>query len=324
MSNKYLLLGKDQGLKNDKLDELKKAFKKENGQVNAQKFYLNDKNDVKNFLEGLSSASLFSNENTFYILENAESFKESDVRIFASSSENSNDYFTFLSSENKVSASLEKCFQKQNIFIFYEMFENQKVPFLKTEAAKRGLKLNDDAALLLLSLKDNDTLTLRKTLDEISLFIDTEKKEKLITSELLYEFLNHDREENGFTIASYIARKDKSSALLAIKSIVNENANALSSLFPSLLFSLFRVEEAAINKENGAYKDAIFSISDSNGNTTLIRSPLEKNTINTFLKNYNRKEISKIVKTVIETESAIRQNDTILADILLTKMIVDL
>lgn len=323
MSYKYLLLGKDQGLKKDKLDELKKAFKKANAELNTKKFYLDDKNDAKAFLDDINSASLFSNENTFYILENADSFKEADVKAFATSANNSEDYFVFLSNENKVSSSLEKCFDKKNIFVFYEMFENQKVPFLKTEAAKRGLRLGDEAATLLLTLRDNDTLTLRKTLDEILLFIDTEKKDKQITTDLLYDFLNHDREESGFTIASYIARKDKASALLAIKSILNENTNALSSLFPSLIFSLLRVEEAAINKENGAYGDAVFNINDSTGSQTVIRSPLEKNTINTFLKNYSRKDISRIVKTVIETESAIRENDTVLSDILLTKMIAD-
>lgn len=324
MSDRYLLLGKDRGLKNDKIVELKKRFKQANPNGEIIKYYADDKNDIKNFFSNISEASLFSSDNSFYIIENANKLTENDIKTLKKVTENSNDFIILNSDENKVSSSLSNLFEKTNTFIFYEMFENQKVPFLKAEAAKRGLKLEDSAASLLLTLRDNDTLMLRKSLDEILLFIQTENLEKNITTTLLYDFLNHDKEESGFTVASYIAKRDKKAALNAIKNMSAENSNIQSTLFPSLIFSLLRAEEVAINKENGVPQDEIFNIVDANGTNTVIRSPLEKNTIATFLKNYKRDEISRIVKLVIETEGAIRENDADLSDILLSKMILDI
>lgn len=326
MKNKFLLLGKEEGLQNEKLESLKETARKKFNINTVRKFYGTDKNDIVLFINALSEISLFG-DNDMLIMYYADLITGENAKaIVKAIKDESNDRFVILvSAENKLTnAELDKAFSKEERFVFYELFENQKIPFIRTEAKQYGLTINDETASLLLAITEPTTAELKKAIVDLASYIKIQNLPSAITKEIVYDHLSHSKDESGFTLVFHLSRKNKENAIIALTNMMNESGWNPQSLFPSLIFSLIRVESAAINKEKGLYGDAVFNIIGANGESTIIRSPSEKDTINNFLKNYTRKDISRIIKLVLKTEMEVRENDISLHSIILTKMIMDI
>lgn len=325
MNNKFLLLGKEEGLKEEKINEIiEKARKK--GITGVDKFYATDKNDIETFINALSEVSLFGDE-SILIMANAEALKEEAAKTIAKiiTSDENEKFVILLTNENKLSSTtLDKAFSKNERFVFYEMFESQKVPFIKNEARRLGLSINDECANLILAYTEQTVLAFKSALSSLQSYIKLQNLPPQITKEIILDHLSHSKEESGFTILSHLSKRNKENALIALKNAMNESGWNPQTLFPSLIFSLLRIESVAINKEKGMYGDELFSIIGANGEKTLIRAPQEKDTINNFLRNYTRGDISRILTLVAKTEIELRENDTSLQEIILTRMILDI
>ena len=107
-----------------------------------------------------------------------------------------------VSDEISVDSKLEKLVPTTNRKKFWEMFENEKLPWVTSYFSKNGYRIQQSAAKLILELIENNTQSLAA---ECSRFFVLFPKDHEITEEDVESVLTHNREENAFSLFRELA-----------------------------------------------------------------------------------------------------------------------
>ena len=197
-------------MRDEAAEAVVKSLKKKFGEVEEHVYYLSE-TSIGQVLSVLDNGNLFASA-TCVICKNAELLKKKeDVQLVeewcksADESGEASSALIFISDEISVDSKLDKLVPAANKKKFWEMFDNQKIPWLTDYFRKNGYTLTADAAQMILDMVDNNTLALK---NECSRFFVCLEKGKTVTPEDIDSFLTHNREENAFTlfkqmIASY-------------------------------------------------------------------------------------------------------------------------
>lgn len=217
----YLFTGSEFGEKNDTLQEIRNKAEKKFGQIDFYNFYATE-TKLGDIMAVLTNGSLFSSAR-FVVVKNAEVIKKKDeIQLIsdwvnASTQQKAEDsILVLLSDENSVDKKLENLVPKENKKIFWEMFDDRKIPWLKNFFSKNGYKIEDDACETILNLVENNTEALRT---ECSRFFMCFEKDHIITSDDVDQILAHNREESSFTLFDAMADSDLSTEKRLEKSL---------------------------------------------------------------------------------------------------------
>ena len=198
----YLYTGPEFGLRDEAVATVIKNLNKQFGESEEHIYYLNE-TSIGQALSVLDNGNLFASA-TCVICKNAELLKKKDeIQLVeewckvTQESEEASSVLIFVSDEISVDSRLDKLVPPANKKKFWEMFDNQKIPWLTDYFRKNGYGLESDAAQLILDMVDNNTLALK---NECSRFFLCIEKGKTVTSEDVDSFLTHNREENAFTL----------------------------------------------------------------------------------------------------------------------------
>jgi len=141
----YLYTGPEFGLRNEAAETIKKSLKNKYGEIDDHLFYLVE-TDFSEVMTILTSGTLFSSA-TCVICKNAELLKKKEdlalLEEWIKDSEESS-VLILISDEISVDSKLEKLIPQSNRKKFWEMFENEKLPWLQSFFKK---KLSLDHAL---------------------------------------------------------------------------------------------------------------------------------------------------------------------------------
>ena len=200
----YLYTGPEFGQRNDAIDAVKKSLEQKFGDIDNHLFYLIE-TPFSQVMTILQSGTLFSN-GVCVVCKNAELLKKKDdiemlSQWLESPSESS--VLILVSDEVSVDNKLDKLVPPENKKKFWEMYESDKLPWISTFFNKNGYSITQDAASLILSMVENNTLALK---NECSRFFVLFPKEHEITDEDVESVLIHTREENAFTLFNQIAK----------------------------------------------------------------------------------------------------------------------
>ncbi|MCI5667126.1 MAG: DNA polymerase III subunit delta, partial [Spirochaetia bacterium] len=200
----YLYTGPEFGQRNDAIDAVKKTLEQKFGEIDNHLFYLIE-TPFSQVMTILQSGTLFSN-GVCVVCKNAELLKKKDdiemlSQWLESPSESS--VLILVSDEVSVDNKLDKLVPPENKKKFWEMYESDKLPWISTFFNKNGYSITQDAASLILSMVENNTLALK---NECSRFFVLFPKEHEITDEDVESVLIHTREENAFTLFNQIAK----------------------------------------------------------------------------------------------------------------------
>lgn len=203
----YLYMGPEFGERSDAVNSLKNALKKKFGTFDDYLYYASD-TSVASVVSLLQSESLFTPA-TCIVYKCAELIKkkediellESWIKSVTPSSKNQSpkdsSVLILVSDETKVETKLSKLIPEENKKIFWIMFENRRVPWLKDYFRKNGYTIEDDAAELILELVENNTESLKT---ECSRFFICFPQGTCITCENVESVLANTREETVFTL----------------------------------------------------------------------------------------------------------------------------
>ncbi|MCR4578760.1 MAG: DNA polymerase III subunit delta [Treponema sp.] len=199
----YLYTGPEFGERNDAVESIKNAFKKQTGTVDEHTFYLLETpfNQVMTILQ---SGTLFS-DGVLVVCKNAELIKKKDdIQMLADWLKNaeSSSLLILVSDEISVDAKLEKLIPAAARKKFWIMYEEKKLPWLTSYFSKNGYRIQRSAAELILDLIENNTQALR---DECSRFFLYFPKEHEITEADVESILTHNREESVFSLFAQLA-----------------------------------------------------------------------------------------------------------------------
>ncbi len=201
----YLYTGPEFGERNEAVDAVKTALKKKFGDIDEHLFYLQE-TPFGQIMTILQSGTLFSN-GVCVVCKGAELLKKKDdlamISDWLDSNPDESSVLILVSDEVSVDSKLDKLVPAQNKKKFWEMFDNQKVPWLTKFFQKNGYRLNQDAAELILDMIENNTQALKA---ECSRFFIIFPKDHTVTVEDVEKILTHNREESAFTLFNQISQ----------------------------------------------------------------------------------------------------------------------
>ena len=158
MAPVYLYTGPEFGMRDEAADAVIKALKKKFGEVEEHVYYLNE-TSIGQAISQLDNGNLFASA-TCVLCKNAELLKKKDeialVEDWCKAAEASGEdssALIFISDEISVDSKLDKLVPAPNKKKFWEMFDNQKIPWLTDYFRKNGYSLTDDAAQMILDQK---------------------------------------------------------------------------------------------------------------------------------------------------------------------------
>lgn len=204
----YLYTGPEFGERNDAIDAIKSALKKKYGSTEEHLYYSME-TPLEKAISVLSSDSLFVPA-TVVVYKGAETIKKKEeisalstwLESTKSKEDGDNSVLVLVSDETNMDSKLEKLIPKENRRIFWEMFENRKVPWIKEFFKKNGYSIEENACEELLALVENNTEALRT---ECSRFFTCFEKGAKITTENVESIVAHNRSETAFTLFNTIA-----------------------------------------------------------------------------------------------------------------------
>ena len=157
----------------------------------------------------------------FYLLSSSVKSKDKKniIEIFNSAgftAYNPENYLIMLNETNdKIPQGLQDLLLPQQNIVFWEMFENQKISWIREEFRKKSLFIDEEAILFILDMIENNKAKLTEEIKKISdLYNVSEKKDKKgIDLAFIEEYLFHSKTETPFSLFSAILNKNLSKAM---------------------------------------------------------------------------------------------------------------
>lgn len=307
----YLYKGPEFGEKNDAVQQLKNKAEKQFPSVEFKTFYATEAS-VSDVLAYLSNGSLFSDAR-FVVLKNAELIKKKDeIQLLADwanacSSQNFQDsILVLITDENSVDTKLEKLFPKENVKMFWEMFENRKIPWITDFFRKNGFQIEPEAAQIILNLVENNTESLK---NECSGFFVCLKKDRPISADDVQNILTHNREENAFTLFDALVDGQKSPAkrlensLEILQKIRQSKDSNSTALLAGLLYAFKQLKKWLILCSQGIPSSIELK---KNGFASIIAQNQYKNASRIW----NVQQVQKIIAAISASDMQIRRLGT--------------
>ncbi len=305
-----------------------KALKKKFGEVEEHVYYLNE-TSIGQAISQLDNGNLFASA-TCVLCKNAELLKKKDeialVEDWCKAAEASGEdssALIFISDEISVDSKLDKLVPAPNKKKFWEMFDNQKIPWLTDYFRKNGYSLTDDAAQMILDMVDNNTLALK---NECSRFFLCLEKGKTVTPEDVDSFLTHNREENAFTlfkqmIGSYETSSERLEEALEVLQGIRLSKDSSSVPLIAGLASCFRrlVLWHRLKDESGSYGPDDATLKSNGFGSSLIQGQYRK-----AAKIWTKGQATAILAILSSTDMEIRSGGSATEDILLQKMLYEI
>lgn len=329
MAPVYLYTGPEFGMRDEAAEAVVKSLKKKFGEVEEHVYYLSE-TSIGQVLSVLDNGNLFASA-TCVICKNAELLKKKeDVQLVeewcksADESGEASSALIFISDEISVDSKLDKLVPAANKKKFWEMFDNQKIPWLTDYFRKNGYTLTADAAQMILDMVDNNTLALK---NECSRFFVCLEKGKTVTPEDIDSFLTHNREENAFTlfkqmIASYDSENKRLQESLDVLQGIRLSKDNSSVMIIAGLSSCFRklvLWHHLQEESNGGYGPSEATLKSNGFASSLIQGQYRK-----AAKVWTKGQATAILAQLSSTDMEIRSGGTAMEDILLQKLIFEI
>ncbi len=330
----YLLLGPEEGEKNEWLQNEKKRVLTLFPDAEVHQFYAGD--DTGEAISSvLSQSSLFSSFRLVIIkqfenrsgkdgiakaLEDYFKAKQDDAEVIIVSSERS---------QAKIPKTILDGVGKDGLKFFWEMFENRKRDWIASAFRKEGFAIGSDAIEEILFSTENNTQDMKNLVSSLSLYFRaTAPSKSEITLDDIETYAIKTRGEDGYTLFAAIAERDTEHALLIMKTILESDSYGAIRAF-SVLTSRFRLLESALEmKERGMSIERISENAEylspypSSFKEKGIRRK-ELPIITKAMKNYSLDDTKRIILYLGEMDSAVKSAQSemlyiVLSDIIFT------
>lgn len=178
-------------------------------------------NKITNEMKRKNIANIYIKNREGYLLKSplTQKDKKSIIETFYSIGFKNYDENTYLIMMNEGNDRIPK-----NLFdivaynqhiIFWEMFESQKIEWIRKEFKKYDLFITDDAVIFILDMIENNKAQLENEISKISLLYKEKKdiiKKDVIDCQFIEEYIFHSKNESPFTLYSAILNKDMDKA----------------------------------------------------------------------------------------------------------------
>ena len=254
----YLLLGPELGDKGQRIKEIRSTLREEQGsEPEIHRFYPFETENGEIFT-ALSNNSLFA-DHRLVILSQAESLNASQVNLLAEYIAKPSDSATLLivSTETNLPAKLSAKLDKDQVQVFWEMFDNRKADWVRTLFQRSSIAIDGEAVELLLELVENNTQELKATCAQLIQFIttDPERISQAVSEDDVESYIQHTRQESVFSLFEDIITKPLEKALGTLQALIRSGDGECVPLLAGLLWQFRRLVSYLELIEQGATSD---------------------------------------------------------------------
>lgn len=318
----YLYTGPELGERNDAVLAIKASLKKKYSALEEYLFYASE-TPCTEYLAILQNECLFADA-VCVVVKNADVIKKKDeiemITNWIASAKSDTAVLILVSDEIAIDAKIDKAIPQANKKVFWEMFENRKIPWIQNFISKNGYKISPDAATLILDMVENNTEALK---NECSKFFVCFSSGHEITTDDVEAVLANTREENAFSLFEQMTdetlekseRLEKSLEILQKIRLSKENSSvmiiaALASCFRKVLLW----QRLSSQGKTDDFNLKINGFSSKKMKTQYAASA----------KIWNARESFAILSLLSETDMEIRSTGTGTENVLLQKMIYEI
>ena len=331
MGQSYLLLGPEKGLKEDFISKVRSQI----GSCDTSKFYAFEDYEAELYAQ-LNNNDLFA-DHKLVILDEVQEIKTADkVKPLVEYIQSPSDCATLIltSTELYVNSAIMGAVESQGkdfVVKFYELFESKKNEWLSSYFRRNGLGIDSKAITAIIERVENNLQEFQNTCSQMIVYLKTIPGKTTVTYEDVEEFLSHTREENEFTLFSYIARYKLESALECLHTLLRtKDAATVTAMCASRLSTYFRrALSVQINVKNGCgmglrygEDNSAFSKKVFDGDRP-ISMPKDREIYRDCCNNYTQKDMERILVTLSEYDIKIKEIGTAMQGIMMERCIVD-
>jgi len=305
----YLLLGPENGDKQDKLKEILASIKKEVGsEPEIHRFYAFEGEDDKLF-SALDNNSFFS-DHRLVILSKIEDLSTQTANAVGKylTHPSSTATLVLISDETYVKLpQITKQIPKENTITFWEMFDNQKQDWVRQFFRRQGITITGEAIDTLLEQIENNTTEMKTICSQLALFWQTDKRQGPIDADAVETYIEHSKNEDGYTLFPAMVKRDLKQSLRILHAILETGDSSTSfTLHAQLLWQfrrLFSVVQlyAASHDENTAFRDASVL-----GTKAAIFNFRDKQLYRTGLRTYSEEQMKTVMMALGDADIPIK------------------
>ena len=253
----YLLLGPENGRKDEFLDKLRKDILERTGEPPEEYRFYPFKPEYPGLVAILRNNALFSKHRIVILSEAHEVKNKADIDVLKSYCNQPAEDATFImmSDQYRIDKRLSETVSKESIKVFWELFENRKHAWIIDYFKKAGFAVEKEAVTLLLELVENDTRDLKRECERLILFLEGSE---VVTAGKVEELIYHSKAESVFTLFDQIAGGDFPGALEVLQSLRLSGEGDPGQILGGLVWQFRRLlsMKRLVDRRHG-YEDAL-------------------------------------------------------------------
>jgi DNA polymerase-3 subunit delta len=298
----HLLLGPEEGEKNNFIDDLKKRIAAEDPAYETSTFYPYE-TEISNIVGMMRNGSLFASRK-LVILRNVELIKRDDAALLGDYLKKPGTDVTLVlvssGMEKDIAKAISSAVPKEFRKMFWELFENQKRSWLSTYFTRQQMEVVPEAMELILELVENNTRDMKTACDQLALFFGPGS---CITVEEVDTFIFHSKEENVFTLFAKIGQHDFSGAVESLRKLLLSGEGNPIQLYAGLLWQFKRLLSLS------SWTDVQYSPEEACSRAG-IRGKRNQGNFIEANRNFTTEELKRIIVLIARFDALVRETRT--------------
>ncbi len=320
MAEIYILLGPEEGSKNNYIANVRKRVLSSHPDAECYSFFVGD-DDASSYAAAVSQSSLFSSWR-FIVLRGWENVKKTDMvytQTIEAAKSSQEDLTLIITSTDSSSSSWDRSLTsaagKEGTITFWELTEQQKKDWIFQAVSKERFTITRDAVDEILSTVENNTEEMKNLVLSITNFLRLKGEKNVIERDDIEAYSTASKGENGYSLFRALAESDLDRALRAVDTIIlNDQRDVLGAV--TVCANQFRrVEEALRMKKRGIPEATIFKELNafSTYSTFKTKSGVNFKEADIFrkaMRNYTLDDVMRIILFLGESDTAIKSAST--------------
>lgn len=296
----YLFLGPEAGEKEQYIHGLKERVSQQaGGDIESSRYYPFE-TGMSEVVSFIKNGSLFSSHK-YVEIQQAETIKGQEAVLLgeycAKPSAEATLVLVSSAGERDMAKPLIKAIPKEQIKIFWELFENKKQDWVRSFFRERRIRVDEDTVELILELVENNTQELRRECDKLALFFG---ETEVLSYDDVEQYLYHSKEENVFTLFDRFAAADLGAALEVFKKIGLSGESQPVQIMGGLLWQFRRLLALSLQVEDH------LSFDQACRNQKIFGKKMQQ-IYRQALQNYRSRDLERIIGLAAATDGLLRE-----------------
>jgi len=320
----YLLLGPESGDKGQWIKECRAGLREQYGtDPEIHRFYPFETENGE-VLTALGNNSLFA-DHRLVILSQAEDLSATQITQLAGYLAHPSQSATLLivSNETSLSAKLSSALSKDQVKVFWEMYDDRKPDWVRAFFRKSNMAIQDEAIELLLELVENNTQELKNTCSQLIQFLAANHTgfADPITEDDIENYVFHSRQESVFSLFEQIATGTLEKALAVLHTLLRSGEGDSVPLLAGLLWQFRRLASFTELLGQGNGTDQAYKNTTVLGKNAALRRKKDQNTYTVATQRYTLAQIRSIIARLGEYDIRTREMGTDFQQLLLEEFL---